>query len=84
MRVAVVGAGVGGLAAAIELARAGHAVTVFEANAAPGGKCARVTRGPYTWDAGPSLLTMPWVFAERPSLFQWKITLWARTARRLC
>ena len=53
MRVAVVGAGVGGLAAAIELARAGHAVTVFEANAAPGGKCARVTRGPYTWDAGP-------------------------------
>ena len=64
MRVAVVGAGVGGLAAAIELASAGHAVTIFEANAAPGGKCARVTRGPYTWDAGPSLLTMPWVFAD--------------------
>jgi phytoene desaturase len=64
MRVAVVGAGVGGLAAAIELAQAGHAVTVFEAGAAPGGKCARVTRGPFTWDAGPSLLTMPWVFAD--------------------
>ena len=42
MRVAVVGAGVGGLAAAIELAAAGHRVTVFEQAAAPGGKCARV------------------------------------------
>jgi phytoene desaturase len=63
MRVAVVGAGVGGLAAAIELAQAGHAVTVFEAAAAPGGKCGRATRGPFTWDTGPSLLTMPWVFA---------------------
>ena len=29
-----------------------------------------------------ALARMPWVFADRPSLFQWKITLWARTARR--
>lgn len=64
MKVAIVGAGVGGLAAAIELAAAGHRVTVFEQNAAPGGKCSRVTRGAFTWDAGPSLLTMPWVFAD--------------------
>jgi phytoene desaturase len=64
VKVAIAGAGVGGLAAAIELAAAGHAVTVFEQAAAPGGKCARVTRGRFTWDAGPSLLTMPWVFAD--------------------
>jgi phytoene desaturase len=64
VKVAVVGAGVGGLAAAIELAAAGHAVTVFEQSGAPGGKCARVTRGAFTWDAGPSLLTMPWVFDD--------------------
>jgi phytoene dehydrogenase-like protein len=64
MKVAVVGAGVGGLAAAIELAAAGHRVTVFEQAAAPGGKCARVSHGGFSWDAGPSLLTMPWVFAD--------------------
>ena len=64
MKVAVVGAGVGGLAAAIELAATGHEVTVFERDAAPGGKCARVERAGFVWDAGPSLLTMPWVFAD--------------------
>jgi phytoene desaturase len=64
MRVAVVGAGVGGLSAAIELAAGGHDVTVFERGPAPGGKCARVERDGFVWDAGPSLLTMPWVFEE--------------------
>jgi phytoene desaturase len=62
VRIAVVGAGVGGLAAAIRLAHAGHRVTVYEQAAAAGGKCARVQAGGFTWDAGPSLLTMPWVF----------------------
>ena len=57
MKVAVVGAGVGGLAAAIELAAPGHEVTVFERAATPGGKCGRVERGGFVWDAGPSLLT---------------------------
>src|SRR4051794_12066584 len=64
MRIAIVGAGVGGLAAAVELAASGHEVTVFERAAAPGGKCARVERGGFRWDAGPSLLTMPWVFRD--------------------
>ncbi len=41
-RAAVVGAGYAGLAAAISLARAGCAVTLFEANRVPGGRARRV------------------------------------------
>ena len=67
-RVAVVGAGVGGLAAGVRLAALGHRVTLYEAAPVAGGKCGRVTRDGFTWDSGPSLLTMPWVlealFAE--------------------
>ncbi len=62
MRIAVVGAGVGGLAAAVRLAHAGHRVTVFEQAELAGGKCGRVERDGFAWDSGPSLLTMPWVF----------------------
>jgi hypothetical protein len=64
VRVVVVGAGVGGVCAAIELAHAGHRVGVLEQCDAPGGKCARVARGEYRWEAGPSLLTLPHVFDD--------------------
>jgi phytoene desaturase len=62
--VVVVGAGVGGLVAAIDLAHAGHRVTVLEQMPYAGGKCCEVRRGAYHWDAGPSLLTMPGVFRQ--------------------
>ena len=61
-RVVVIGAGVGGLAAAIRLAHAGHVVTVLEQAALLGGKCGRKVAGGFTFDSGPSLLTLPWVF----------------------
>jgi phytoene desaturase len=63
-RVVVVGAGVGGLACGLHLARAGHQVTIVEQALAPGGKCAQVTHGGHRFDAGPSLLTMPWTVRE--------------------
>ena len=50
MRIAVVGAGVGGLTAAVRLAHAGHRVTVYEAATVPGGKCGRVARDGFAWD----------------------------------
>ncbi len=63
-RVVVAGAGVGGLACALRLARAGHAVTVVEQAPVAGGKCARIVRDGFRFDAGPSLLTMPWLVSE--------------------
>ena len=63
-RVAVIGAGVGGLAAAARLASAGHAVTVFEQAPAVGGKLGVHRDSGFTWDTGPSLLTMPHVLEE--------------------
>lgn len=59
--VAVIGAGFGGLAAAIELALAGVEVHLYERHASPGGKAAEVRTGNFRFDTGPSLLTMPFV-----------------------
>ena len=63
-RVVVVGAGVGGLAAAARLAALGHEVTVCEASDEVGGKLGRVERDGFRFDTGPSLVTLPHVFRE--------------------
>ena len=60
----VIGAGVGGMSAAVRLASAGHRVTVFERAKEPGGKLAVFERDGYRFDTGPSLLTLPHVFEE--------------------
>lgn len=60
--VIVVGAGVGGLAASIDLARAGRAVTVIERATGPGGKMRQVPVAGQGIDAGPTVFTMRWVF----------------------
>lgn len=61
-RVVVVGAGMGGLACAIDLARRGAAVTVLERAAAPGGKMREVLVAGRGVDAGPTVFTMRWIF----------------------
>ena len=64
MRVVVVGAGLGGLAAALRLQGAGHDVTVVEQRDLPGGRAYQLRDAGYTWDMGPSLITMPWVLED--------------------
>ncbi len=66
--VVVVGAGVGGLAAAARLAAGGHRVTICERAEVVGGKLGLAARttdaGVFRFDTGPSLVTMPHVLAD--------------------
>ncbi len=62
--VVVIGAGLAGLGASIHLAAAGRDVTVVEASDGPGGCCGTASVGPYRFDTGPSVLTMPGVIEE--------------------
>lgn len=57
-RVVVVGAGLGGLAAACHLVGAGHSVTVVERDETPGGRAGQWCEGGFRFDTGPSVLTM--------------------------
>jgi phytoene desaturase len=58
-RVVIIGAGMGGLSAALRLAHAGYHVTVVEKNARPGGKVNILERDGFRFDTGPTILTMP-------------------------
>ncbi len=58
-RAILIGSGIGGIAAAIRLARLGIATEVFEASEKPGGKISERNFGGFRFDAGPSLLTLP-------------------------
>jgi 1-hydroxycarotenoid 3,4-desaturase len=61
-RVAIIGAGIAGLTAAIDLARQGLKVAVIERAEAPGGKMRELAAGAARVDAGPTVLTMARVF----------------------
>ncbi|KAI9689131.1 MAG: hypothetical protein M1822_000869 [Bathelium mastoideum] len=60
----VVGAGVGGVATAARLAKAGFSVTVVEKNDYTGGRCSLLHHDGYRFDQGPSLLLIPRFFYE--------------------
>lgn len=57
--IVIIGSGVAGLAAAVRLGAAGHTVTVVEANDYVGGKLTSKNLGPYRFDLGPSVFTLP-------------------------
>ncbi len=60
--VAVIGAGIGGICAAIHLASHGLHVIVIEMNPNPGGRCDWIERDGHRFDIGPTLMVMPRVY----------------------
>ncbi len=72
-RAVVIGSGFGGLAAALRLAVRGYDVTVFEKLDAPGGRAYVYRQDGFTFDAGPTIVTAPYLFEE----------LWALCGRKL-
>ena len=63
-RAIVVGAGFGGLAAAVRLRARGYDVTVLEALDQPGGRARVFRQDGFTFDAGPTVITAPYLFDE--------------------
>ena len=63
-RVVVIGAGIGGLSVSARLASTGHDVVVCEQRHVVGGKLASFSRDGFTFDTGPSLLTLPAVYRD--------------------
>ena len=60
----VIGSGFGGLAAAIRLGARGYRVTVLEKLDEPGGRAAVYRQDGFTFDAGPTIVTAPFLFEE--------------------
>ena len=69
----VIGSGFGGLAAAIRLGARGYRVTVLERLDAPGGRAYVFRQDGFTFDAGPTIVTAPFLFEE----------LWTLCGRRM-
>ncbi len=76
--IGIIGSGVGGMAAAVRLSAAGHAVNVYEANDYAGGKLSEKWVGNYRFDVGPSVFTMPnlvddlFAFSNKENPFRYK------------
>lgn len=62
MEIAVIGAGVTGLAAAARLAAKGHHVTIYDKNARTGGRMNQLHKDGFTFDMGPTIVMMPEVY----------------------
>ncbi|MCU0370753.1 MAG: FAD-dependent oxidoreductase, partial [Bacteroidales bacterium] len=69
-KVAVIGAGIGGIAVAARLAAKGYEVSVFEKNDHAGGKLSQIRHDGYRFDTGPSLFTLPGLIKELFELAQ--------------
>ena len=79
--VVVVGAGLGGLAAALRLVGAGRRVTVVEREPTPGGRAGRLELDGYRFDTGPTVLTMPSLIADALACVDESLTDWLELVR---
>lgn len=64
MRIVVIGSGFGGLSAAIRLQAQGHEVTLLEKLDKPGGRAYVFEQDGFKFDAGPTIITAPWLLRE--------------------
>ena len=62
--IAIIGAGIGGICAAIHLAKENHHVMVFEKNPHPGGRCDWIEREGHHFDTGPTLMVMRKIYDQ--------------------
>jgi phytoene desaturase len=60
----IIGAGIGGIATSIYLAKKGYSVSVFEKNSMPGGRCGQLIREGHRFDLGATMLLMPGIYRE--------------------
>ena len=60
----VLGAGIGGLSTAAQLAYNGYSVTILEKNTSPGGKVIQFKKGDFTFDGGASFITFTGIYDE--------------------
>ena len=74
--VVVVGAGLAGLSAALRLAGAGRKVTILEREAVPGGRNGLLKKSGYSFDTGPTVLTMPSLIEEALASVGEKLSDW--------
>jgi phytoene desaturase len=64
MHIIVIGSGFGGLAAAIRLRAQGHDVTIVESRDKAGGRAYVWKQDGFTFDAGPTIITAPWLIDD--------------------
>ncbi|MDY6969998.1 MAG: NAD(P)-binding protein, partial [Spirochaetota bacterium] len=57
-RCCIIGSGIGGLSAAVKVAQLGYHVDIYEQSSSIGGKAKKKSIDSYTFDTGPSILTM--------------------------
>lgn len=79
--VVIVGAGLGGLSAALRLAGAGRRVTVLERELVPGGRAGLLELDGYRFDTGPTVLTMPELLADAFHAVDEEMTDWLELTR---